>query len=212
MDTILQLRSVPVAAVREDAATLGLRAVEAALFPDAATCRTIEGGKGAVPSRQSVPSWLTAPRQVAKDPVENRSLILRVFLPFVFGYYIAYLFRTINAVMAAPLATELGLGADDLGLLTSVYFLTFAAAQIPIGILLDRYGPRRVQSVLLVVAVGGASLFGNAGSFVELLIGRAESKIGRQHRRNRRIDRSKKEREIVAGSKRQENRENQSPF
>jgi hypothetical protein len=66
--------SVPVAAVREDAATLGLRAVEAALFPDAATCRTIQGGKGAVPSRQSVPSWLTAPRQVAKDPVENRSL------------------------------------------------------------------------------------------------------------------------------------------
>ena len=51
--------------------------------------------------------------------------------------------------MAAPLATELGLGADDLGLLTSVYFLTFAAAQIPLGILLDRYGPRRVQSVLL---------------------------------------------------------------
>jgi hypothetical protein len=49
---------------------------------------------------------------------------------------IAYLFRTINAVRAAPLATELGLGADDLGLLTSVYFVTFAAAQIPIGILL----------------------------------------------------------------------------
>jgi len=79
--------SVNIAAVREDAATLGLQAVEAALFPDAATCRTIEGGKGAVPSRRSAPTWLTAARQVAKDPVENRSLILRVFLPFVFGYY-----------------------------------------------------------------------------------------------------------------------------
>jgi hypothetical protein len=88
--------SVPVAAVREDAATLGLRAVEAALFPDAATCRTIEGGKGAVPSRQSVPSWLTAPRQVAKDPVEKRSLILRVFLPFVFGYYGFFVRRSVN--------------------------------------------------------------------------------------------------------------------
>ena len=86
---------------------------------------------------------------MAKDLVGNGSLILRVFLPFVAGYYLAYLFRTINAVMAAPLATELGLGAGDLGLLTSVYFLTFAAAQIPIGILLDRYGPRRVQSTLL---------------------------------------------------------------
>ena len=143
-----------------------------------ATCRTIEEGEGAVPSRQSVPTWLTAPRQVAKDPVENRSLILRVFLPFVFGYYIAYLFRTINAVMAAPLATELGLGADDLGLLTSVYFLTFAAAQIPIGILLDRYGPRRVQSVLLLVAAVGSTLFAVSDHFLMLLVGRALIGLG----------------------------------
>src|SRR5215831_20138994 len=137
------------------AATVAFEAVKAALFTDANTCRGIEEAVGAVPSRRSVPAWSTAATQVAKDRVENRSLILRVFLPFVFGYYIAYLFRTINAVMAAPLATELGLGADDLGLLTSVYFLTFAAAQIPIGILLDRFGPRRVQRVLLVIAAVG---------------------------------------------------------
>jgi MFS family permease len=170
--------SVSIAAVREDAATLGLQAVEAALFTDSATCRGIEEGEGAVPSRRSLPAWLTAARPVAKDPVENRSLILRVFLPFVFGYYIAYLFRTINAVMAAPLATELGLGADDLGLLTSVYFLTFAAAQIPVGILLDRYGPRRVQSVLLVIAAAGSMLFAVSDHFWMLLIGRALIGLG----------------------------------
>ena len=38
--------------------------------------------------------------------------------------YLAFLFRTINALIAAPLALEFGLGAGDLGLLTSVYFLT----------------------------------------------------------------------------------------
>ena len=170
--------SVPVAAVREHAATLGLQAIEAALFPDSATSRGIEEGERAVPSRRSVPTWLTAPRQLAKDPVENRSPILRVFLPFVFGYYIAYLFRTINAVMAAPLATELGLGADDLGLLTSVYFVTFAAAQIPVGILLDRYGPRRVQSVLLLVAAVGSTLFAVSDHFLTLLLGRALIGLG----------------------------------
>lgn len=170
--------SVKIAAVREDAATLGLQAVEAALFTDAGTSRAIEEGEGAVPSRRSAPPWLTAARQVAKDPVENRSLILRVFLPFVFGYYIAYLFRTINAVMATPLAMELGLGADDLGLLTSVYFLTFAAAQIPIGILLDRYGPRRVQSALLVIAAVGSTLFAVSDHFLMLLVGRALIGLG----------------------------------
>jgi MFS family permease len=158
---------------------LGLRAVEAALFNDSATCRGIEGGEGAaVPSHRSLPTWLTAARPVAKDPVESRSLILRVFLPFVFGYYIAYLFRTINAVMAAPLATELGLGADDLGLLTSVYFVTFAAAQIPIGILLDRFGPRRVQSTLLLVAAVGSTLFALSDHFLMLLLGRALIGLG----------------------------------
>jgi len=170
--------SANTAAVRGDAATLGLQAVEAALFTDAGTCRAIEEGEGAVPSRRSAPPWLTAARQVPKDPVENRSLILRVFLPFVFGYYIAYLFRTINAVMAAPLATELGLGADDLGLLTSVYFLTFAAAQIPIGILLDQYGPRRVQSALLVIAAIGSTLFAVSDHFLMLLVGRALIGLG----------------------------------
>jgi MFS family permease len=170
--------SLPIAAIREDAATLGFQAVEAALFADSDASREIEEREGAVPSRRVAPARLTAAKPIAKDPVENRSLILRVFLPFVVGYYIAYLFRTINAVMAAPLATEFGLGADDLGLLTSVYFLTFAAAQIPIGILLDRYGPRRVQSVLLVIAAVGSTLFAVSDHFWILLIGRALIGLG----------------------------------
>jgi sugar phosphate permease len=91
-------------------------------------------------------------------------LIARVFLPFAAGYYLSYLFRTINALISGHLISDTGLGTADLGLLTSVYFtsvyfLVFAAAQIPIGILLDRFGPRRVQSALLLVAAAGAGLF-----------------------------------------------------
>jgi MFS family permease len=160
------------------AATVAFQAVEAALFTESGTCRGLEEGEGAVTPTQSPSTWPAKARQVAKEPVEFRSLILRVFLPFVAGYYIAYLFRTINAVMAAPLTAELGLGADDLGLLTSVYFLTFAAAQIPIGILLDRYGPRRIQSVLLVVAAIGSGLFAVSDNFWMLLAGRALIGLG----------------------------------
>ncbi|MEA2919680.1 MAG: hypothetical protein QOJ15_11761 [Bradyrhizobium sp.] len=130
-----------------------------------------------VPERSAQASRTTA-RQVAIGLAENGSLILRVFLPFVTGYYVAYLFRSINAVMALPLATELGLGAGDLGLLTSVYFLTFAAAQIPIGILLDRYGPRRIQSALMVVTALGSALFAVSGNFSMLLLGRALIGLG----------------------------------
>ena len=110
--------------------------------------------------------------------MENRVLIMRVFLPFVAGYYLSYLFRTINALVAAPLTSDLGLAAGDLGLLTSAFFLTFAAAQIPVGVLLDRYGPRRVQSALLVAAAAGAALFAGSDDFYLLLAARALMGLG----------------------------------
>jgi MFS family permease len=134
--------------------------------------------EAAVAPRRFAPTWRVVLRRATTDLVENRALIMRVFLPFVVGYYLSYLFRTINALIAAPLASELGLGADDLGLLTSVYFLTFAAAQIPIGVLLDRYGPRRIQSTLLLAAAVGAALFAVSDDFLALLAGRALIGLG----------------------------------
>jgi MFS family permease len=105
-------------------------------------------------------------------------LIARVFLPFAAGYYLSYLFRTINALIAGSLISDTGLDTADLGLLTSVYFLVFAAAQIPIGILLDRFGPRRVQSALLLVAAAGAGLFAVSTGLPTLLISRAMIGLG----------------------------------
>src|SRR3954469_25653653 len=105
-------------------------------------------------------------------------LVARVFLPFAAGYYLSYLFRTINALISGHLISDTGLGTADLGLLTSVYFLVFAAAQIPIGILLDRFGPRRVQSALLLVAAAGAGLFAVSTGLPTLLISRAMIGLG----------------------------------
>ena len=124
------------------------------------------------------PGSSTAKETSHEKPLSKWRLILLVFLPFAAGYYLSFLFRTINASISPALASDFGLGAAETGLLASVYFLVFAGAQIPIGVLLDRYGPRRVQSVLLVIAVGGATLFGNADSFAELLIGRAMIGLG----------------------------------
>jgi MFS family permease len=135
-----------------------------------------EDDAAVVPERSAQTSRVIA-RQV--DLAVKWSLIPTVFLPFVTGYFLAYLFRTINGVMALPLTTELGLNAGDLGLLTSVYFLTFAAAQIPIGMLLDRYGPRRVQSILMVVVAAlGSALFAASENFSMLLLGRALIGLG----------------------------------
>ncbi|MGJ5090032.1 MFS transporter [Bradyrhizobium sp. HKCCYLRH1065] len=101
-----------------------------------------------------------------------------VFLPFAMGYFLSYLFRTINGLVSASLASELGLNAADLGLITAAYFLVLAAAQIPVGMMLDRYGPRRVQSALLVVAAFGAEAFARSSGPLSLLLSRALIGLG----------------------------------
>lgn len=105
-------------------------------------------------------------------------LLPRIFLPFAAGYFLSYVYRTINAVLSPHLAADLGLNASDLGLLTSVYFLTFAAFQLPLGLLLDRFGPRRVEATLLLFAAAGAGLFAVSADRVELVIGRGLIGLG----------------------------------
>lgn len=106
------------------------------------------------------------------------TVALRIFLPFAAGYFLSYLYRTINAVLSPYLAIELQLDATDLGLLTSVYFLTFAAFQLPLGVLLDRFGPRRVEAVLLLFAAIGAGLFAASSDLTELALGRGLIGLG----------------------------------
>jgi len=106
------------------------------------------------------------------------ALALRVFLPFAFGYFLSYLYRVVNAVIAPDLIADLGLDASALGLLTAAYFLTFAAAQLPLGILLDHYGPRRVEAGLLVVAAIGAAAFALAPNTPVLIVARGLIGLG----------------------------------
>lgn len=129
------------------------------------------------PSRFTSSESLTS-RQARKSWAQDLRLIALVFLPFAFGYYLSYLFRTINGLISDVLTSNLALSAADLGLLTSVYFLTFAAAQVPIGVLLDRYGPRRVQAALLLIAAIGAALFCAAEAFWALVLARAMIGLG----------------------------------
>jgi MFS family permease len=112
------------------------------------------------------------------NPMSRARPVVCVLLPFAAGYYLSYLFRSINALIAGDLTAELGLGAADLGLLTSVYFLVFAAVVLPCGVLLDRYGPRLIDSALLLLAAAGSLLFAVADGVVTLLVGRALIGLG----------------------------------
>lgn len=101
-----------------------------------------------------------------------------VFVLFTAAYFFSYFYRSANAVIAGDLARELQLDAGQLGLLTSLFFATFAAIQLPMGIWLDRWGSRWVTPALMFVGALGSLLFALAQGFVPLAIGRALIGVG----------------------------------
>jgi len=98
--------------------------------------------------------------------------------PFALGYFMSYLFRAVNAIVEGELVRDIGLSPSELGLMTAAYLAAFALFQLPLGILLDRYGPRRVQAVLLSVAAIGAVVFAFGQSALMLTVGRALIGLG----------------------------------
>ncbi|MGB8427787.1 MAG: MFS transporter [Desulfobacterales bacterium] len=107
------------------------------------------------------------------DGQESIGVRLRVFVPFACGYFLSYLYRVVNAVIAPDLVADIGVDPSELGLLTSAYFITFAASQLPLGVLLDRFGPRRIEAFLLLFAAIGAWIFAHAQTLTGLVAGRA---------------------------------------
>ncbi|CDH23585.1 MFS transporter [Xenorhabdus bovienii] len=104
--------------------------------------------------------------------LNSSKVMTRVFLPFAFGHCTSFLFRNINAVLTPFLISAMSLSAGQLGILSSAYFFSFSLAQLPVGLALDRYGPKRVQLFLLGIAVAGAVLFGIGQNFTTLLLAR----------------------------------------
>src|ERR1700694_5203953 len=105
-------------------------------------------------------------------------MALKVLPPFALGYFLTYLLRAVNAVVAPDLVAEIGLDAAELGLLTAAYLGAFALFQLPLGVLLDRYGPRRVQVALLGVAAFGCLLFAFGRNALMLTAARALIGLG----------------------------------
>ena len=115
--------------------------------------------------------WYRQPDQHLVLPLQS-TFALRVFLCFAFAYFMSYAFRTINVVIAPDLVNDLGLNNADLGLLSSAYFIGFGATQIPLGLALDRFGPRITEAWVMTLAVVGALIFAIAEDFTTLVMAR----------------------------------------
>ncbi|UWQ79621.1 MFS transporter [Leisingera sp. S132] len=93
------------------------------------------------------------------------------------AYVLSQFFRAFLAVLSGVLGQDIGAAPDDLAFASSLWFLSFAAMQLPVGWALDHVGPRRTASLLLLLGGGGgAALF--AAATVPWHVGAAMFLIG----------------------------------
>ena len=102
-----------------------------------------------------------------------------IFLsPLILYPVIDFVFRIANGLIAPDLRSSFNLNAAELGFVSSTFFIAFGLSQLPLGLILDRYGPKAVTSLLLITACVGALLFISAESMSGLILGRVLMGIG----------------------------------
>ena len=105
-----------------------------------------------------------APDETATRPYNRRAAIIRMAPVLAVTFILAHFLRSAPAVIAPNLRAELGLTPGQLSSLPAAIFLGAAVMQLPVGVLLDRFGPRRTMSGLFVLAALGAIIFSLAHS------------------------------------------------
>jgi len=97
----------------------------------------------------------------------------------VLAYVLSQFFRACLAVLTPVLQSDLGARAADLASASGLWFLTFAAMQLPVGWALDQVGPRRTTALLFgLFGAGGALLFALAQGPGEVRLAMALIGIG----------------------------------
>ncbi|HWV41813.1 MFS transporter [Pseudorhodoplanes sp.] len=112
-----------------------------------------------------------------RDSIATRDTVVLV-MALAGIYMVSQFLRNSVGVIAPNLATELNLSASEVGLLSSVFFFSFAAAQIPLGVALDRYGPRRCMLVCAGIAIVGTLMFAAVASPFWLTVARVLMGLG----------------------------------
>lgn len=115
------------------------------------------------------------------EPLAQRPatrVLALVVVSFGLGYFLSYFLRNVNAVLSPLIVAEFNLTATELGLLTSLYFFAAAAVLVPVAILLDRFGPRRVLIGQMIVTAIGCALFATGSTADDLMIGRTLIGLG----------------------------------
>ena len=104
--------------------------------------------------------------------------LARITLPLACVNALTQAARTVMSTVGPVLALEYGLDAGALGTLSAALFASYCLAQLPAGMALDRWGPRRVQAALCFVAAAGFAVFAMADGLAGFVLARLLIGIG----------------------------------
>lgn len=113
------------------------------------------------------------------QPLQPPTRSTRIMLATLIGIAaMSQMFRTMAALVAPGLQNDLALSTEQLGAFAGAFHLSFALAQIPVGVALDVYGARRTIAAAFLLTVAGAILCSVAGNFAVLVLGQLLIGVG----------------------------------
>ena len=95
-----------------------------------------------------------------------------IFLLAASFYLYEYALQVSPSVMSDAIMRDFSVGAVGLGTISAVYFYAYAPFQIPAGMLYDKYGPRSLITLAILVCVEGTFLFSSTDSVFSASLGR----------------------------------------
>ena len=111
-------------------------------------------------------------RSVNTSQSKGSIIAWAIFFTGILYYCFAYLLRVYPSVMEPQLLSRFHITAGSFGVLTSFYYFAYAPMQLPVGVFVDRIGPRRSLLVACCVTLLGALIFATSHRYGLALIGR----------------------------------------
>lgn len=97
---------------------------------------------------------------------------LKIIIPFSYCYFLGILLRNSAALFAEPLTSDMQFSAGEIGFALSPFLVSFALFAAPLGALMDRYDPKRVQAWLLLITLLGVGIYGASHHLFGMTVGR----------------------------------------
>jgi MFS family permease len=114
----------------------------------------------------------------AERPAAPAAAAIGLFATLVAVYLLSQFLRNSIGVIAPNIAAEMNIPAAEIGVLSSAFFFAFAAVQLPLGVAIDRFGPKRCMLVCTAIVIASSLMFAFGRTPAELTTARVIMGVG----------------------------------